>query len=58
LALRFDNQEIISSLGEISDGDVRLLELTGNLKKEFGGTPISGKDVVIIIKRGNFPEKR
>lgn len=58
LALRFDNQKIISSLGEISDGDVHLLELTGNLKKEFGGTPILGKDAVIIIKKGNFPGKR
>lgn len=45
LTLKFDNQEIVSQIS----GDDRmclLLQLTGNLKPEFGGTPIVGEDVV------------
>ena len=26
--------------------------LSGNLKPEFGGTPISGTDYVLILKKG------
>lgn len=46
LTLKFDNQEIVSQL-DAADGQMcLLLELTGNLKPEFGGTPIVGEDVV------------
>jgi hypothetical protein len=51
LSLKFKTQEIVSALGDVDDKDVVVLHLTGNLKEEFGGTPISGQDVVLIIKK-------
>jgi hypothetical protein len=48
LRLYFDMQAIVASLGSINGGDVLLLQLTGKLKEEFGGTEIVGEDVVII----------
>ena len=51
LSLKFDTREIVSVLGAVNDGDIVVLNLTGNLKPEFGGTPISGQDVVCIIKK-------
>ncbi len=52
LTLKFENQEIIAALGDIEDGDVLVLNVTGNLKEEFGGTAIEGRDVVVILKKG------
>ena len=55
LTLKFDIQEIVDALGEpedVDDGDVEFVWLTGNLLEEFGGTPIEGRDVIIIIKKG------
>ena len=49
LTLKFDVQEVIAALGEVEDGDVIVLKLTGNLRD---GTPIKGHDVIIIIKKG------
>jgi hypothetical protein len=53
LTLKFDTQEVISTLGldEYSDGAVLVLKLTGNLMEEFGGTAIAGEDVVWIIEK-------
>ena len=51
LSLKFDTREIVSVLGAVNDGDNVVLHLTGNLKPDFGGTPISGQDVVLIIKK-------
>jgi hypothetical protein len=51
LTLKFDAQAIVTVLGPVNGGDVVVLHLTGNLKEEFGGTPIEGEDVVIIIKK-------
>jgi len=51
LTLKFDAQEIIAALGDVNDGDVRVLPLTGNLLEEFDGTPIQGEDVVVILKK-------
>ena len=51
LSLKFAAQEIVAALGDVNDGDVVVLHLTGNLKEEFGGTPIEGEDVVRIIKK-------
>jgi len=53
LTLKFDAQEIVAALGAVEDGDVLVLELTGNLLIGFGGTPIVGEDVIIIITKGN-----
>jgi hypothetical protein len=52
LVFHFDTQELVAVLGEVADGDVLVLQLTGNLKEEFGGTPIVGEDVVVILKKG------
>jgi hypothetical protein len=52
LTLKFKMQEVVADLGEVSDGDVLVLQLTGNLKEEFGGTEIVGEDVVVILKKG------
>jgi hypothetical protein len=52
LVLIFENQEVVEALSHpISDGDILLLILVGQLKAEFGGTPFTGEDVVIIIKK-------
>lgn len=51
LTLKFDAQAIVAVLGPVSGGDVVVLHLIGNLKTEFGGTPIEGEDVVVIIKK-------
>ena len=51
LSLKFEAQEIVAALGDVNDGDVLALHLTGNLKEEFSGTPIEGEDVVRIIKK-------
>jgi len=51
LTLKFDTQEVVAALGDVSDGDCLVLTITGNLKEEFGGTPIVGEDVVRILKK-------
>lgn len=52
LTLKWDTQALVAALGAVSDGDCIKVKLTGNLKPEFGGTPIAGADVVRIIKKG------
>jgi hypothetical protein len=52
LVLHFDTQAVVTDLGEVADGDVLVIPLTGNLYEEFGGTPIMGEDVVVILKKG------
>ena len=52
IMLNFDRQEVIEALGEVSDRDCLVLTVTGNLKQEFGGNPIIGEDVVLILKKG------
>ncbi len=51
LTLKFDVQEIIAALGEVNDGDCIVLTLTGKLMTQFGGTDITGEDVVRILKK-------
>jgi hypothetical protein len=48
LALKFNAQEIIEALGDINNGDVLQLGLTGVLSD---GTPFEGWDCVIVISR-------
>jgi hypothetical protein len=52
LTMKFDTQTIIASIGPVIDGQLVILTLTGNLYSEYGGTPIEGIDVVVIIKKG------
>lgn len=54
LTLKFDTQEIVSTLGEVADGDELVLTLTGELSD---GTPIEGKDCIIILSKGKGKEK-
>ncbi|MFC1665888.1 hypothetical protein ACFL17_09760 [Pseudomonadota bacterium] len=49
LTLKFKTQAIVDALGDVDDGEVRVLSLTGALKD---GTEIKGNDVVIIKKKG------
>ncbi len=51
MTLKFDRKQIIPVIGDVNDGDVIELTLTGNLKSEFGGTPIQGTDTIIIEKK-------
>jgi len=52
LTLKFDVQEIVAALGEVNDGDEFELMLTGVLDEALGGTPIEGKDCIVIISKG------
>jgi hypothetical protein len=49
LVLKFKTQEIVEAIGEVYDGDVLTLTVTGTL---FDSTPIMGSDVVWIIEKG------
>ena len=51
LILHFDLRDIVSGLGPIADGEVKVLRLTGALKAAFGGTHIEGEDVVVFEKK-------
>ena len=53
LVLKFNKQEIVEAMnGDVSDGDVIFLYLTGRLKEEFNGGYFAGRDWVVIIKKG------
>jgi hypothetical protein len=52
LTLKFKAQEVVAALGDVSDGDVLVLKLTGNLREEYDGKPIEGEDVIVILKKG------
>ena len=45
LTLKFDAQRLVTALGTVVNGEVRILTLTGRL---LDGTPIRGEDVMII----------
>jgi hypothetical protein len=51
LTLKFKSQELVAAIGAGADGDVLVLSLTGNLMEEFGGTPIIGEDVIVILMK-------
>jgi hypothetical protein len=48
LNLKFDAKSLLEKLGAVTNKEVRVLTLTGELED---GTPIKGKDVVIINKK-------
>lgn len=50
LVLSFDKQAVSAALGPLTNGQGLVLTLTGNLLPSFGGTAISGQDVVVINK--------
>jgi hypothetical protein len=50
LTLKFSTPEVVNTLlSEFQDGDVLKLRLTAKLKEEYGGIPIMGSDVVLIL---------
>ncbi len=51
LTLKFKSQELVTAIGAVADGDELVLTLTGNLLEEFGGAPIIGEDVIVILKK-------
>ena len=51
LVMEFSSQAIVAELGNVSNHEVIVLKLSGNLKAEFGGKPLAGEDVVVILKR-------
>jgi hypothetical protein len=53
LTLKFDADEIVPALGEVQDGDIIPLTITGEL---MDGTPIEGGDCVLI--RGRHRDDR
>jgi len=54
LTLKFETQEIVQALEEVSDGDEIVLSLSGKLSN---GTEIRGQDVVLILKKGKKKDK-
>jgi hypothetical protein len=55
LTVKFDRQELVSALGDVDDRQCVVVSLTGNFNEEFGGGPIAGEDVVVILSRGGPP---
>jgi len=52
LALKFETQRIVEAIGDVNDGDVRVLELTGVLIDPIPfETPIEGADCILIRGR-------
>ncbi|MGD2086185.1 MAG: hypothetical protein PVH61_08380 [Candidatus Aminicenantes bacterium] len=49
LILKFNTREIVEELGEVTDGEILELTLTGKLTD---GTPIEGNDCIIVINKG------
>lgn len=49
LVLQFDDQAVATALGPVTKGQVVVVTLTGNLTPAFGGRPIVGEDVVVIV---------
>jgi len=52
LTLKFRTQEIVAALGEVNDEECLVLQITGNLKEDFGGDPILAEDFVRILMKG------
>ena len=48
LTFKFSNRELAAAIGEVADGDVLVLTLTGFT---FDDIPIAGEDVVVILKK-------
>ena len=52
LVLKFDTQSVAAlDLSEHLDGDVVVLQVTGNLVEEFDARPIIGRDEVVVINK-------
>jgi hypothetical protein len=55
LTVKFSTQEIMDVLGGVQDGECRRLRLTGYFLEEYGGGPIIGEDVVVMVPKATGP---
>jgi hypothetical protein len=51
LTLKFNTQKVVAKLGTINDQEVKLITIMGNLREEFGGKPIIGEDMMLLISK-------
>ena len=54
MVFNFDTQEVVAALGYVYDRQELALLLTGNMMEEYGGAPISGQDVVVVMIGGDM----
>jgi hypothetical protein len=52
LTIKFEQQEVVAAFGDVDDGDVIKLYITGKLKEAFGGSSIRGEDVIVVLNKG------
>jgi len=57
LTLKFATQDVRTTLGDVSDGEVFPVFLRGNLLEEFNGTGIEGSDCIVIRFKGGDMSK-
>jgi hypothetical protein len=50
LTFKFDAQEVVAVLGELTDEQCLVLTMAANLMEAYGGRPLVGEDVVRILK--------
>jgi hypothetical protein len=53
LTLKFDKQELRDAVGDAGFRECVVLNLTGNFLEEYGGGPILGEDVAVILNQAN-----
>jgi len=52
LTVKFDTMAIVNAVGQVSENECLVLQLTGNFTEEYGGGPIVGEDVVVPLHFG------
>jgi hypothetical protein len=50
LVMKFDCQTMVKVIGEVQDGDVLTLKLTGT---SYAGEEIEAEDIITILKKGS-----
>jgi hypothetical protein len=56
LTLKFDTQALATTIDGSEGGTCTVMTLTGNFTEEFGGGPIIGEDVVVVIAPGTIQD--
>jgi len=54
LSLKFKTQDIFAALGNVEEGEEKVLTITGELND---GTPIEGNDCVVILAKGKLKKQ-
>lgn len=52
LTFKFDTQEVVQAIGPVAGTECLAVTVTGALREEHGGTPITGEDVVRLQCKG------